>query len=84
MEKYQPQSLVQLKALVKDEGVYLSDIDTSNIADMSSLFKPDVCGAWAGREDFSGIESQNVSNVRDMSLMFHNCHFLTLISAAGM
>ena len=48
MKKYQPQSLAQLKALVKDESVYLGDIDTSNIADMSSLFKPDVCGAWAG------------------------------------
>lgn len=48
MKKYQPQSLVQLKALVKDESVYLGDIDTGNIADMSSLFKPDVCGAWAG------------------------------------
>ena len=75
MEKYQPQSLAQLKALVKDESVYLGDIDTSLIADMSSLFEPDVCGAWAGRKDFSGIESWNVSNVRDMSLMFHNCHF---------
>jgi hypothetical protein len=32
-------------------------------------------GAWARREDFSGIESWNFSNVRDMSLMFHNCHF---------
>jgi hypothetical protein len=84
MEKYQPQSLAQLKALVKNESVYLGDIDTSNIADMSSLFEPDVCGAWARREDFSGIESWNVSNIRDMSLMFHNCHFLTPISAAGM
>lgn len=57
MEKYQPQSLAQLKAFVKDEGVYLGDIDTSNIADMSLLFETDVCGAWVGREDFSGIES---------------------------
>ena len=75
MEKYQPQSLAQLKTLVKDESVYLGDIDTSNITDMTSLFEPDVCVAWAGRKDFSGIESWNVSNVRDMSLMFHNCHF---------
>ena len=44
MKKYQPQSLAQLKALVKDESVYLGDIDTSNIADMSSLFEPNVCG----------------------------------------
>ena len=41
MEKYQPQNLAQLKALVKDESVYLGDIDTSNITDMSSLFEPD-------------------------------------------
>ncbi|ARQ98332.1 hypothetical protein CLAN_1624 [Campylobacter lanienae NCTC 13004] len=43
MKEYQPQSLVQLKALVKDESVYLGDIDTNLIADMSSLFEPDVC-----------------------------------------
>ena len=47
MKKYQPQSLVQLKALVKDESVYLGDIDTSNITDMSSLFEPD--GMFGGR-----------------------------------
>lgn len=41
MEKYQPQSLAQLKALVKDESVYLGDIDTNLIADMTSLFEPD-------------------------------------------
>ena len=39
MEKYQPQSLAQLKALVKDENIYLGDIDTSNITDMSELFR---------------------------------------------
>ena len=37
MEKYQPQSLAQLKTLVIDESVYLGDIDTSNITDMSRL-----------------------------------------------
>ncbi|MCI7446476.1 hypothetical protein [Campylobacter sp.] len=41
MKKYQPQSLAQLKTLVKDESVYLGDIDTSLIADMTSLFEPD-------------------------------------------
>ena len=43
MEKYQPQSLAQLKTLIKDESVYLGDIDISNITDMGSLFEPDVC-----------------------------------------
>ncbi|WP_086268210.1 hypothetical protein [Campylobacter devanensis] len=41
MEKYRPKSLAQLKALVKDESVYLGDIDTNLIADMTSLFEPD-------------------------------------------
>lgn len=41
MEKYQPQSLAQLKTLVKDESVYLGDIDTNLIAGMTSLFEPD-------------------------------------------
>ena len=72
MPKFVPKTKRELQELIKDESIYLGDIDVSNITDMTSLFEPDVCGAWAGRKDFSGIESWNVSNVRDMSLMFHN------------
>ena len=43
MPKFVPKTKVQLKALVKDESVYLGDIDISNITDMGSLFEPDVC-----------------------------------------
>ena len=57
----------KLKALVKDENIYLGDIDTSNIIDMSELFRN------INRNDFSGIEKWDVSNVEDMNYMFSHC-----------
>ncbi|MGI7553953.1 BspA family leucine-rich repeat surface protein [Campylobacter coli] len=65
--KYTPKTKEELKALVEDESIYLGDIDTSNITNMSGLF------ADFTRIDFSGIETWDVSNVRDMSWMFLNC-----------
>ncbi|WP_096026539.1 DarT ssDNA thymidine ADP-ribosyltransferase family protein [Campylobacter lanienae] len=65
---YAPQSKDELKGLIYDEDIYLGDIDTSAITDMSELF------AWSGREDFSGIESWDVSSVTDMSWMFTFCY----------
>ena len=41
--KYKPSTKTELQELVKDESVYLGDIDISNITDMGSLFEPDVC-----------------------------------------
>lgn len=64
--KYKPQNKEQLKKLVDDENIYLGDIDTSLIDNMSSLF------ANSKREDFSGIENWNVSNVESMAFMFYN------------
>ncbi|TEY03879.1 BspA family leucine-rich repeat surface protein, partial [Campylobacter sp. US12a] len=50
MPKYFPETKEELKTLIKDESIYLGDIDTSNITDMSYLF------ANSDRTDFSGIE----------------------------
>lgn len=74
MKKYQPQSLAQLKTLIKDESVYLGDIDTSNITDMSKLFFEDESGTEIHRLDFSGISSWDVSGCENMSGMFSGCY----------
>ncbi|WP_366535041.1 BspA family leucine-rich repeat surface protein, partial [Campylobacter jejuni] len=65
MPKYFPETKEELKALVEDESIYLGDIDTSKITDMSELF------LYSKREDFSGIEKWDVSSVRNMSYMFY-------------
>ncbi|EGA8608857.1 BspA family leucine-rich repeat surface protein [Campylobacter jejuni] len=67
MPKYFPETKEELKALVEDESIYLGDIDTSKITDMSYLF------FYSQRTDFSGIEKWDVSSVRDMTGMFENC-----------
>ncbi|HEG5033987.1 TPA: BspA family leucine-rich repeat surface protein, partial [Campylobacter coli] len=36
--KYTPKTKEELQALVEDESIYLGDIDTSEITDMSYLF----------------------------------------------
>ena len=66
--KYLPETKEELKDLIKkrikEEGneVDLNDIDTSNITDMSNLFKG---------TDFNGdISKWDVSNVKDMVRMF--------------
>ena len=38
MPKFVPKTKAQLQELISDESVYLGDIDTSNITDMSKLF----------------------------------------------
>lgn len=65
---YAPQTKDELMGLIDDEDIYLGDIDTSTITDMSELF------AWSEREDFSGIENWDVSNVTNMSWMFTFCY----------
>ncbi|WP_321225114.1 BspA family leucine-rich repeat surface protein [Campylobacter sp.] len=47
--------------------MYLGDIDTSTIADMSNLF------LRAKHKNFSGIESWDTSNVIAMEGMFARC-----------
>lgn len=74
--KYKPKSKKMLKKLIDDESVYLGDIDTSAITDMSELFKD------SKRVDFSGIEYWNVSKVTTMRSMFGNAkHFNQPIGA---
>ncbi|WP_157152688.1 BspA family leucine-rich repeat surface protein [Brachyspira murdochii] len=65
--KYKSQTKEELKKLVQDESINLGSIDTSLITDMSELFLSN------GREDFSGIETWDVSNVENMSSMFKGC-----------
>ncbi|WP_086297306.1 DarT ssDNA thymidine ADP-ribosyltransferase family protein [Campylobacter devanensis] len=64
---YAPQSKDELENLICDEDIYLGDIDTSAITDMSGMSE---FFNWSEREDFSGIESWNVSSVTNMSGMF--------------
>ncbi|TEY04119.1 BspA family leucine-rich repeat surface protein [Campylobacter sp. US12a] len=67
MPKFTPNTKEQLQALVEDESIYLGDIDTSKITNMSELF------LYSTRKDFSGIEKWDVSSVEDMSHMFYGC-----------
>uniref|UniRef100_UPI003F4BB10D BspA family leucine-rich repeat surface protein n=1 Tax=Brachyspira catarrhinii TaxID=2528966 RepID=UPI003F4BB10D len=66
--KYKPQTREELQKLVQDENIYLGDIDTSLITDMSGLF------SFERRKDFSGIENWNVNKVTSMRGMFYNCY----------
>ncbi|WP_261791641.1 BspA family leucine-rich repeat surface protein [Campylobacter lanienae] len=67
MMKFHPKNKAELEKLIKNQEINLGDIDTRAITDMSKLFYM----SW--REDFSGIENWDVSNVTDMSEMFAGC-----------
>ena len=76
--KYQPVTKEELKKLCRDESIYLGDIDTSKITDMSCLFD----GFFDCYDrDLSGIELWDVSNVTDMSSMFSCSSFNKDISS---
>ena len=64
--RYKPTNKEELKELIGDESIYLGDIDTSAITDMSFLFRS------VNRKNYEGIEMWNVSNVQDMSHMFEH------------
>ena len=76
--KYFPKNLIALKKLIRDESINLGEIDTSKITDMKRLFfdteededDPDTEYLIPLRSEFKGIECWDVSNVKDMSLMF--------------
>ena len=53
--KYQPKNTIELEVLLSDESIYLGDIDTSLITDMSCLFANDIGAKCHNRKDFSGI-----------------------------
>lgn len=69
MQKYKPKTKEELKKLIDDESISLYDIDTSNITNMSELFRN------SKRKNFEGIETWNTSKVTDMSLMFNNAQY---------
>lgn len=75
--KYYPQTKEELKALVDNENIYLGDIDTSAITDMSDLFCKDYDEnkkiPTNDRDIFEGIEFWDVSNVTNMDSMFFKC-----------
>ena len=73
--KYHPETKEELLKLCRNKSVYLGDIDTSKITDMSYLFE-EIHG-----RDFSGIELWNVSNVKNMGAMFQNSDFNQNISS---
>ena len=68
MYKYNTNDKEELKTLVEDNNIYLGDIDTSLITDMSHLFSK------TKRKDYSGIENWNTENVINMESMFHIFH----------
>lgn len=76
--KYRPTNKEDLIKLIEDKSIYLGDIDTSNITDMSYLFghrmitinellNPDE---RKNRVNFDGIEKWDVSKVTNMEGMF--------------
>ena len=67
MPKFTPKNKAKLKNLIKNKNIYLGDIDTRKITDMSELF------FISNRKDFSGIENWDTSNVKNMRAMFFGC-----------
>ncbi|MEI0606530.1 BspA family leucine-rich repeat surface protein [Brachyspira pulli] len=79
---YTPKNKIELRSLIENNNIYLGDIDTSLITNMSMLFDKPNFSCFEGsyneyenynvRIDFSGIEKWNTSNVINMKSMFHN------------
>ena len=79
--KYRPKTKTALQELIENESIYLGDIDTSAITDMSYLFlrgakELDACGTTyeyitTKRKKFSGIGKWDTSNVTDMEGLFY-------------
>lgn len=65
--QFHPATYEELAELVKDERIYLGDIDTSRVENMRWLF----CDSK--RKDFSGIESWNVNEKCKIHGAFYRC-----------
>ena len=66
-----PKNLRELQEIVKDDSVYLGDIEIpKNITSLADLFNHK-------RKDFSGLETWDVSHITDMSGMFDSCKNFT-------
>ena len=61
-----PESRYELEMLIQNKNIPLGSIDIRNIDDLSRLFY------LYPRDNYSGIEKWNVSQVKDMSEMFKN------------
>ena len=71
--KIVPKDLRELQEIVKDESVYLGDIEIpKNITSLADLFIFN-----RKRKDFSGLETWDVSHITDMSGMFDDCKNFT-------
>lgn len=68
--KFKPESKDELRELIKNPNIPLSNINTSLITDMSGLFY-----ARRNRINFSGIAYWDVSHVTNMSCMFYGSTF---------
>ena len=57
MSKYKPKNKIELRSLIENNNIYLGDIDTSLITDMSMLFdKPNFAcfeGSYSEYEDYN-------------------------------
>ncbi len=63
-KEFRPTNKMELKRIVEDLDVDLSNISVDLITDFSKLFKN------SQREDFRGIEQWNMSGAKDLSYMF--------------
>ena len=82
MNKYKPKNKIELRSLIENNNIYLGDIDTSLVTDMSMLFDKPNFSCFIGsyyeyenynvRTDFYGIDKWDTSNVINMRSMFHN------------
>ncbi|BEG57697.1 hypothetical protein NHP21005_13850 [Helicobacter sp. NHP21005] len=71
--KYFPKNMEELKKLVKNENIHLGEIDIGPLENLSCLFYPDYPKTTCDRKNFEGIETWDVSNVKNMARMFHGC-----------
>ena len=79
---YTPKNKIELRSLIENNNIYLGDIDTSLITDMSMLFDKPNFSCFEGsyneyenynvRIDFSGIEKWNILK------QFHFADYCTL------